>query len=84
MWLFLGLLLTGGADSRETISNPTLRKVLLDMQREDQDSIHALMASRPRDPSDAKIQQRGTEVHQKNGGLIRAIVMEYGWPGRRS
>jgi hypothetical protein len=82
MWFFLGLLLLGGADSRETISSPTLRKVLLDMQREDQDSIHALMASRPSDPGDAKIRQLGRKVHQRNSGLIRAIVTEYGWPGR--
>jgi hypothetical protein len=72
--------LCGGPALAGAMDEP-LRSTLLQMAREDQEAIR-IAAADPSRPMNEADRRRTTEIHSRNGDLIRRIVQEHGWPGR--
>ena len=76
---FLAATLSTASSLAGTINEP-LRATLLQMARDDQESVR-IMGADPSRPLTEAERRQDHETHARNGALIRKIVQDHGWPG---
>lgn len=87
VFVLLSLLANAGFVSTQSVSNPGLRRELLDRVKEDQkvreemEAVFSKAAGKPLQ-LDPATRERWQAVDKANTGWLKLVVQRYGWPGK--